>query len=216
MQHNINPSYIKERKMARFPRREAEITTLASQIIAGLAERAEDFPSPPRSPEELQVSLDAYQRLLETAVIAKGAATEAFADKDDALGNLVDDMKLVLGYAENAARNDPEKLAALGWDTRKAASLPRPPGQALALEVKREGPGWVYLDWKRPSDGGVVAAYHIQQAKNGSDEWQNVMTCFETMAVLTSQERGVELTYRVVAVNRVGEGLPSNTVNALL
>jgi hypothetical protein len=84
------------------------------------------------------------------------------------------------------------------------------------MEVKREGPGWVYLDWKKPSDGGTVAAYHVQSAKNASGEWTDVTTCFDTMAVLMNQERGVELTYRVVAVNRVGEGLPSNTVTALL
>ena len=87
---------------------------------------------------------------------------------------------------------------------------------AGALEVKREGPGWVFLDWKRPSDGGVVGAYHVQVSANGAGQWEDVSTCFDTMAVLTSQERGVELSYRVVAVNRVGEGVPSNTVTAVL
>jgi hypothetical protein len=40
--------------------------------------------------------------------------------------------------------------------------------------------------------------------------------CFETKIELTEQERGVELMYRVVTLNKAGEGLPSNIVNALL
>lgn len=202
--------------MGRFPRREADVAALASQIVTGLTENAEDFPSPPRSVDELQASLDAYIRLLETAVVAEGAAAEAYDEKDDALLSLTEDMKLVLSYAENTAKKDPAKLTALGWEGRKQASTPQPPGQAGALEVKREGPGWVFLDWKRPSDGGVVGAYHVQVSANGAGQWEDVSTCFDTMAVLTSQERGVELSYRVVAVNRVGEGVPSNTVTAVL
>ena len=202
--------------MGRFPRREADVAALASQIVTGLTENAEDFPSPPRSVDELQASLDAYIRLLETAVVAEGAAAEAYDGKDDALLSLTEDMKLVLSYAENTAKKDPAKLTALGWEGRKQASTPQPPGQAGALEVKREGPGWVFLDWKRPSDGGVVAAYHVQVSAHGAGQWEDVSTCFDTMAVLTSQERGVELSYRVVAVNRVGEGVPSNTVTAVL
>jgi hypothetical protein len=206
----------KERKMARFPRREADIATLASQMITGLTEHAEAFQSPPRSPEELQASLEAYVRQHEAAVLAKAAASEAYADKDEALQALTDDMKLVLSYAENTAKGDPEKLQALGWDARRDATSPQPPGQVLALEVKREGPGWLYLDWKKPSDGGLVAAYHVQLQKDGTGEWADISTCFDTLAVLTSQQRGVDLTYRVVAVNRYGEGLPSNTVTATL
>ena len=126
--------------MGRFPRREADVAALASQIITGLTENAEDFPSPPRTVDELQASLDSYKRMLEAAVVAEGAAAEAYDEKDDGLESLTEDMKLVLSYAENATRNDPAKLTALGWDGRRQASSPQAPGQARALEVKREGP----------------------------------------------------------------------------
>jgi len=45
--------------MARFPKREAEIATLAAEIINGLTENAEDFASSPITVEELQAKLGA-------------------------------------------------------------------------------------------------------------------------------------------------------------
>jgi hypothetical protein len=78
------------------------------------------------------------------------------------------------------------------------------------------GPAWVLLEWKKPVDGGVVAAYHVQILRDGEKEWQDVTTCFEKMTVLTDQERGVELEYRVVTANKAGRGVPSNVVKVVL
>ncbi len=202
--------------MARFPRREPDVVALANQMINGLTEQSEDFPTPPVSVEQLQASIDNYQRMLDSATIAQTAAAEAFDAKDDALDALKDEMQLVLRYAEHAASNDEVKLGALGWGPRKEPSAPQPPGPARALEVKREGPGWIYLDWKRPSEGGSVAGYHVQVAHTEGGEWKNVTMCFDTMAVLTEQERGADLLYRIVTFNKAGEGLASNTVSAHL
>jgi hypothetical protein len=210
------PETSKENTMARFPSREAEVAALASEIINGLTENAEDFPAPPLGAAELQAKLDAYRKAHEAAVLIQSKAAEAFDLKDEALASLSDDMRLVLQYAEHAVKDDEVKLQALGWDVRKQLSEPQVPGPARALEVKREGPGWVYLDWKKPSEGGLVAAYHVQVARSEGGDWKDVCTCFETMAVLTNQERGIDLVFRVVTVNRIGEGLASNTVTAFL
>jgi len=152
----------KEAKMGRFPTREAEVATLAADIINGMTETADDYPSPPITLEELQSKLDAYWRTHEAAVQAQGVAAEAVDVKNQALSDLADDMRLVLRYAEHATKNDEVKLQKVGRDVRKTASAPHPPGPARALEIKREGPGWLYLDWKRPSEGGSVAGYHVQ------------------------------------------------------
>ncbi len=202
--------------MVRFPKSEAEVAVLAGEIINGLAVNADDYPSPPLGSTELQASLDAFRATHDAVVAAQAATAEAFDVKDEALERLSDEMKLVLHYAENTAKGDEVKLRALGWDVRKIRSVPRPPGPARALEVKREGPGWVYLDWKRPSEGGVVAGYYVQVVTKEGGEWKEVTMCFDTMAVLTDQERGVDLHYRVVTFNKTGQGLASNTVTALL
>jgi len=45
----------------RFPRTEADITTLAGRVIDGLTNAAEDFPTPPVSSEEHRGKLDAFK-----------------------------------------------------------------------------------------------------------------------------------------------------------
>ena len=90
------------------------------------------------------------------------------------------------------------------------------PGAARSLGVRREGPGWVCLDWKKSEDGGVVATYQVQVYHPDKREWRTVELCFDTLTVWTDQARGVELTYRVVTLNKGGEGLASNTVTATL
>ena len=202
--------------MPQFPSREAEVATLASEIINGLTEHSDDFPSPPISAEDLMARLTTFRNAHNATVIAQSAAAEAFEVKGEAFEALTDDMRLILQYAEHAVKEDQVKLQALGWDVRKKPSAPQVPGPARALEVKREGPGWVFLDWKRPSEGGTVAGYHVQVARAEGGEWQDVVMCFDTNAVVTDQERGVELIYRVVTFNRLGKGLASNTVTALL
>jgi hypothetical protein len=74
----------------------------------------------------------------------------------------------------------------------------------------------VLLEWQRPVSGGRVAAYHVQTQREGETEWNDVTTCFERMTVLTEQERGVELKYRVVSANKAGQGIASNVVKVVL
>jgi len=202
--------------MRRFPTREADVAVLAGQIIAGMTENAEHFPAPPLAPAELKSALDAYRRKHNAAVSARATAAAAFDEKDEALQELIYGMKAELRYAEHAVRHDEVKLKSLGWRKRKESATAKIPGSARSLEVKREGPGWVCLDWRRPEDGGVVATYQVQVYDSDKSEWRTVELCFETLTVLIDQERGVDLTYRVVTLNKAGEGLASNTVTVVL
>ena len=43
-----------------------------------------------------------------------------------------------------------------------------------------------------------------------------VSRAIESEATLTGQERGKDWEYRVIATNKAGEGVPSNTVAAVL
>lgn len=202
--------------MRRFPRREAEVAELARQIVVGLTENTHDFPSPPLYPAELQKSLDAYQAAYLKTVDARAALAEAVQAKDEALETLVLGVKTELRYAELAVKYNDTKLNQLGWRRRKEPTPMLPPGAATHLAVKREGPGWVSLDWKKPKDGGPVAFYSVQVRHIGKGEWREAGRYFETAIVLRDQERGVELEYCVITVNKAGEGLLSNVVTALL
>lgn len=202
--------------MARFPTREADVAALAGTMVHGLAENAEDFPDCPVSVHKLQQSLARYTSAKETAATAEGASAEAFEDKEDATQDLTENMKSVLRYAEIAVRQDEAKLKNIGWSGRRDPVELQPPGAARTLEVKREGRGWVYLDWKTPAEGGTVSAYRVMTRPAGHTEWKEAVLCFESMTVLTDQPEGVEIEYQVIAINKAGVSLPSNLITAVL
>jgi hypothetical protein len=202
--------------MARFPKSEAEIAALAQRLIHGLTNGGEDFPSPPASPEELQAALAAYIAAKDATVTADKAAAESYTTKDDALDELVDLMKADIRYAEVAVRDSAEKLRQIGWSAPRGRKSLELPGQVRSLGTLQEGDGWVILDWKEPTDGGRVSAYRVRCKKSNGGSWKDAGMAVETRILLSDQERGVELTYEVVAVNKAGVGEPSNIVTAVL
>ena len=59
--------------------------------------------------------------------------------------------------------------------------------------------------------------------RNGIDSWNLKFNAWETVAtailseiMLVDQPRGLELEYRIIAVNKASDGPPSNTVMAVL
>ncbi len=64
--------------MARFPSRENDIAVLAEDLIAGLSEHTEDFPTPPVTTEVLQSSFQVYKEARDAAVRAEGVARDAY------------------------------------------------------------------------------------------------------------------------------------------
>ncbi len=202
--------------MARFPTREGDVAALAGTMVHGLAEHAEDFPACPVTVETLQESLARFNRAKETAATAQGATAAAFAEKEDAMSDLTENMKDALRYAETAARHDESKLKNIGWSARKDPGVIEIPGAPRTLEVKREGRGWLYLDWKAPANGGAASAYRVVRRPLGEADWSEVGLCFESMTVLTDQPLGIQLEYQVIAVNKAGESLPSNLITAAL
>ena len=82
------------------------------------------------------------------------------------------------------------------------------------LEASKQGKGWVFLGWKAPVEGGKPKAYKVQ--RRSGDNWQDIATAILTEATLVDQLEKTELEYRVIAVNKAGDGQPSNTVMAVL
>lgn len=64
--------------------------------------------------------------------------------------------------------------------------------------------------------GRSTAAYKIQRHPRPEGPWGDVSMAIESEITLSDQTRGTEWEYRVVAVNKAGEGVSSNTVMAVL
>lgn len=202
--------------MARFPEREAEIKALSQNIVTGLTDNAALYPAPPVTPTDLQAVLDSLITLGDECVAARAAAEQATVTKDAGLEELTDSMRAVLRYAEDTVDYDDAKLSLLGWGGKAAPTALSPPGQARTLEIPNQGEGWVFLDWKSPSDGGKVASYKIERRERPAGDWTLISMAIETEATLNNQQRGKDWEYRVIAVNKAGEGMPSNTVAAVV
>lgn len=72
------------------------------------------------------------------------------------------------------------------------------------------------MDWKAPVDGGAVAAYKVMRRERPAGPWEEVATAVISEATLVEQPRGKELEYRIIAVNKAGDGEPSNTAMVVL
>lgn len=202
--------------MAKFPKSEAEVVALIQEMISGITNNNAIYPAPPVSIPMLTGVLSAYQGAKNAATEAQAQAEQAIVYKNDALQNMIDDMKQDLRYAENTVNYDDAKLKLIGWGGKAAATALQPPGQARSLEAPREGEGWLYLDWKQPVDGGTVASYKVERRLRPDGPWATTALAMESEITLTDQERGKEWEYRVKAVNKAGEGEPSNTIMAVL
>jgi hypothetical protein len=202
--------------MAQFPRTEAEIAVLAQEMISGLAANAATYPAPPVNLMELSMMRSAYVMAQNAVIAAQAAADAAYTDKDAALEALAEGMKKDLRYAENTVDFDDDQLKLIGWAGRSASTHLTPPGQTRLLEAVKQGEGWIMLDWKAPADGGKPAAYKVQRRERPSGPGEEAATAVMTEATLVEQPRGLELEYRVIAINKAGEGLESNTIMAVL
>ncbi len=208
--------------MANFPRNEPTILALAQEMIAGLSANAATFPnlpvppSGPPGPPNLTVLVSSYTTSRDAAIAARAAAEQATTTKNADLGILIDAMKKDLRHAETITDFDDDLLKRIGWSGRRPKTDLPPPGQCRALDAPRQGEGWVFLDWKQPIDGGKPAAYKIERRQRPDGSWSEVGMAIKSEITLSDQTRGTEWEYRVVAVNKAGEGLPSNTVMAVL
>jgi len=203
--------------MPRFPKKEAEIVGLAERLWHGLwSNRPTIYPNPPVHPRSLRFKAMIYRHYRENLIAKKAAVEAATATKDEALEELIEAIKADIRYAENTVNFDDDKLKLIGWAGKKTKTPLAPPGQARLLEAPKQGAGWVFLDWKAPAEGGRPKAYKVQRRLRDGGSWENMATAILTEATLVEQPEKQELEYRIIAINKAGEGKPSNTVMAVL
>lgn len=208
--------------MPKFPKREADILALVNAMIAGYTAHPGDFPSRPPGPR-LPVKRNAYMAAKNAQTEALAAAQVATEQKDAKLAALVELMKAELKKSEVDVADSPEKLEYIGWGPKAPPSPADPPGQPRNLDAVIQGANTVLLDWKAPSrgSGGQVRTYVIErrdQPEAGAEfgDWKQAGIALESEIALMNQPRGVQLEYRVKAVNTGGESPPSNTVAVVL
>ena len=144
------------------------------------------------------------------------ASQDNLLSTERGLEELVDAMRAILRYAENTVDFDDAQLALLGWAGRALGIALTAPGQCRNLEASQQGDGWVFLDWKKPIEGGAVASYRIERRERPTGDYMIVGDAHETEKILINQERGKDWEYRVIAVNKAGVSVPSNTVAVVL
>ncbi len=200
--------------MPRFPKKEAQIAALAEQLWRGLLDNNAIFSQPPVHPILIRIRKLIYQSRHNNFLAVRAAAEQATGDKSEALEELIEALKADIRYAENTVNYDDDKLKLIGWAGKKAKTSLTPPGQTRLLEAPKQGKGWLFLDWKAPAAGGKPKAYKVQ--RRSGENWQDVATAILTEATLVDQPERTELEYRVIAVNKSGEGQASNTVMVVL
>nr|VFJ43391.1 MAG: hypothetical protein BECKDK2373B_GA0170837_100551 [Candidatus Kentron sp. DK]VFJ58675.1 MAG: hypothetical protein BECKDK2373C_GA0170839_10677 [Candidatus Kentron sp. DK] len=202
----------------RFPVKENDVFALGEKLHSGLKNNTDTYPDPPVPVEVLGATLKEYMAVKEEETANRAALEASVQKKNAVLETLSDEMRKEIRYAENRVDFDDAKLKQLGWGGRKTKTALQEPGQVLSLRVVRQGDGRITLAWKAPGNGGAVAAYQVQRlerlAANGS--WIGAGMAMGTETTLENQERGKEFEFRTVAVNKAGEGEPSNTVMAVL
>ena len=209
--------------MPTFPTKESEVAALAETMIAGYTAHPADFPSidPLTDLPALQTALSDYQSNKQSQVDAHAQAKIATETKEGQLDGLMELMKNDLKLSEVDVVDDPGKLSEIGWGPRQQPQPIEPPGQPDDLRPTAEGPGNIWLAWDKPATGGTVRNYVIEsryQPAGGGDftNWAVAGTSLNTEINLLEQTRGIQLEYRVKAVNIAGESLPSNTAAAVL
>lgn len=202
--------------MARFPTREADIRALAQNIATGLTDNAAMYPAPPVAPVDLTAILTSLATLSDEAVAARAAAEQITNNKRAALEELTAAMKADIRYCEDTVAYDNAKLGLIGWGAIADGTALQPPGQPRTLESPKQGEGWIFLDWKAPTDGGEVASYKVERRERPAGDWTLVSVALDSEITLNNQERNKDWEYRVISVNKAGESIPSNTVAAVV
>jgi hypothetical protein len=171
---------------------------------------------PFRSPAAPPVTSEQWGTLGTAYVAARNGTVAVESLLAQKLAALVESMKSDLCYAENAVNYADDLLKLIGWGGRKPPTPLPPPGQTRLLLAREQGEGWVKLEWKAPIDGGKPSAYRIMRREPPAGPWMDAATAVACEMTLLDQPRSKEFEYRVVAVNKAGEGEPGNTVVVVL
>jgi len=123
------------------------------------------------------------------SVAASAQAKIETAAKVEAFQELKDLMKSNLRYAESRHKRDDAQLQYLGWGARRPRTPRTAPGAVRLLVMAAETEHGVTMTWKKPADGGPVAAYKVQRRRRHQGDWADVGATTDRTITLENQER---------------------------
>lgn len=206
--------------MPEFPKNEADITALAGDMIAGYLAQPALFPH--ADVAEVQAALAAFEARAYEKQEAHAKAMLATKAKEAAMGALVQVMRKQLRQSEADAAAAPETLEFIAWGPRAAPEAATAPGEPTDLRSVAEDATSVTLKWKSPAPGtgGRVRTYVLERREHAPGQafsaWHQIGVALSAKAALTDQPRGIQLEYRVIAVNSGGASTPSNVAAVVL
>ena len=207
--------------MPRFPRREADVYALAQEMIAGYLAKPAIFVH--ANVSALQTALVEYQDARDLMLCWEAVAKHWTENKESALDEVETVMKLQLAKSEIDTVTEPKQLMLIGWGPKAEPRKLTPPGMPRHLEAVHQGKGTIELDWKPPAlhAGGQVRNYVVlRRDKPGPNKpfgpWKQSQSAIETETFLTNQPKGIDLEYRIIAINSAGNSVPSNTAACVL
>lgn len=207
--------------MPDFPKREADLLSLAGGMIAGYSREPSLFPHADAA--GLEACLADFHEKMESQTQAQALAQMATKAKKASLKRLEAFVKVQLRQSEVDTAGDPKMLNVIGWGPKAGPRSADPPGQPRLLTVAQEDGASLTLVWRAPlsADGGRVRTYIIERRAQSAAggpfcEWQHAGVSLLPRITLSDQPRGLQLEYRVHALNHGGPGEPGNTVDVVL
>ena len=211
----------KDQLMARFPRREAEVHMLAQEMIAGYKANPTVFVN--ADVPTLETALTEFQDARQLMLCMQSMAKSWTERKDGALDELKTVMRLQLAKSEIDTTQNPKQLKLIGSGPKAKPHPIDPPGMPQHLTIIKQGMGTIEFAWKPPATnaGGPIRNYVVLRRDKPDPNksfgpWQQSQAAIETETFLTNQPQGIDLEYRIVAINSAGTSVPSNTAAAVL
>ncbi|MCP4709698.1 MAG: fibronectin type III domain-containing protein [Planctomycetes bacterium] len=201
--------------MPDFPRQEAKIYQLANTMFDGIFAHMTDFPH--ASWFKIFNGILFYRNARNQCLYNRSQLHLANQAKRASFRHLKTIMKQCLKLSQVDTTDHPEKLALIGWAAPGRSSVAEPPNPPLNLTAHScDKTGSLQLNWHKPAKGQQVLNYLIQRRNPNQGKWELMAIVYQSNSYLTGQPRGIDLEYRIIAVNKAGKGEPSNTVMAVL
>jgi hypothetical protein len=205
----------KECLMAIFPKTEDSVSRLVMQMVNGLNQHSDLYPSVSEvSKTALMQAYAFYNDAKNSRDTARAAARSATTAKNNAQAALEEQMRKTIHLAEHDCIESPDDLGYIGWGPRKDPNPLAKPGNPSGLRQVYEGAGTITLEWDKAKNGGHPSSFYVERSDQPTGggipgPWTLIATSYGTTISLLNQPRGIEMQYRIIATNATGDSMPS-------